>query len=198
MFNKLLGKVIDNEAKPFEKSVCSFLCNCFPKIKNAKSELENISDECKKIHTSTCEIDQDKFWERFNQRISEETYLEKFYSRTPIQLYQKKKFSRFITPAIGGVCACILGVSVLINPKDKQPESSPQNFASQSPVLSQKGYPVPSVSDVEWVRSPGRVNIVKPQNNSSPILWVRKKETPYGSNIPVRIGRSFPVREFPQ
>lgn len=204
MFDKLIAKVVDDEATPLERKVCGFLCSRFSTFQKCKQNLETLSAECKCQKKNFSTISDDVFWERFNQRVSEEQYLERFYTRVPLSAPSPKGRLGLSISVLGGVCACALGLLFVI-PQNQSPNSvSSQNsfplsfvqsFTEQNKI-SRSG--APTVSDVEWVRSPGRVSVLKPKSNSSPILWVRKKDTPYGSHIPVKIGRSFPAQEFPQ
>lgn len=178
MINKLLQRCFDGEASKVEESLVS-LC--------LKKSYNNNKQSLVKLSKLICECSDDKIkpkedlFTHVAARIEQERYREKF---APVETQVKKPYMPW---AFVGATCCLLLVAVTLKREPVIVRNTPVSIATDSP----------KALNIDWVRSAGRVNIIKSQN--SPILWVTKKKipTPQASEI-ISIEKAFPSGVFPQ
>lgn len=170
MIGRILQRCSDGEASKLEKALVKIW---YPKSICSSSKLSELICECSK---ESIKPKADLFT-HVSARIEQEKYRDKF--RYPETIEVKKPYLPWAF--VGATCALLLvAFSVRTDPE----------LLIKSPTFS------PALN-VDWVRSAGKVNIIKSQD--APILWVTKRKvpTPNVSDV-LSVEKAFPSGAFPQ
>lgn len=178
MIGRLIQRCLDGEGSKLGNLLLS---KCFSdKLNKKKQELDKLSFLLSECSKEKVEPKKDLFT-HVAARIEQERYREKFTRPS-------EQSKPYLPWAFVGASCCLLLVAVTIK---REPEALNVTPVALESVNRPKGF------NVDWVRSSGRVNIIKSQN--TPILWVTKKRvpTPQSSEI-LSVEKAFPSGAFPQ
>ncbi|GEM_PF-4484239 len=173
MIGRILQRCSDGEASKLEKALVKIW---YPKSIDSSETLSKLICECSK---ESIKPKADLFT-HVSARIEQEKYREKFSYPQTVEVAKPHLPWAFV----GATCALLL-VAFSVR-TDNELLIKPTTALAGSQALN-----------VDWVRSAGKVNIIKSQD--APILWVTKRKvpTPNVSDL-VSIEKAFPSGAFPQ
>jgi hypothetical protein len=178
VIGRLIQRCLDGEGSKLEKLILS---KCFPdKLNKKRQELNKLKFLLSEYSKEKIKPKKDLF-AHVAARIEQERYREKF-------IIPPRESKPYLPWAFVGASCCLLLVAVTIK---REPE-----VLNVVPVALESANRAQGLN-VDWVRSSGRVKIIKSQN--TPILWVTKKKvpTPQSSEI-LSVEKAFPSGAFPQ